>query len=193
MSWTYDPYGFAAESNDGMVKQRYERRLYDLDTLEAFATMPIGLAALPAPGSENTTNLSGAPMAKAATRASVTAASPAETPPGYGISGYFSLDGGVSAIRKGPGSDPWVRHLDVRLSGAGVRVKAPPGRGGEIAVRLADARGRTLRTWSESLPAGGEVILRIGPGQRGLQFLCIDGGELGRAVRFIPPMGLGAQ
>ncbi|MEO6097106.1 MAG: hypothetical protein ABIW76_16070 [Fibrobacteria bacterium] len=36
-SWTYDSYGFIKTQRSGTVNEIFERRLYDLDTLEAFA------------------------------------------------------------------------------------------------------------------------------------------------------------
>jgi hypothetical protein len=117
------------------------------------------------------------------------AAVAARETPGYGVSGYFSLEGeGGSEIRVVP-RPPAVRPaLDIQLQGGRLRVTSPRMEGGMLAMRLVDARGRVVRTWSETLPAGGAAVLTLDGKMRGLLILQVDGGALGRAVKMVPPL-----
>lgn len=116
---------------------------------------------------------------------------PMEEPPGYGVSGYFSLEGGTgTAIEAIPPRARVVRpSLDIRSLGRRVLVTSPQARGGRLALRLIDARGSLVRAWTERLPPGGAAVFGLGGTARGLLILHVEGGELGRAVKIIPPVG----
>lgn len=113
-----------------------------------------------------------------------------EEPPGYGVSGYFSLEGDAgAAIRVDPSARTARPSLDIRIHGGRVRVTSPRAGGGLLALRLIDARGRLVRSWSELLPPGGAAVLSLEETANGLLFLHVEGGELGRGVKIIPPVG----
>jgi hypothetical protein len=117
----------------------------------------------------------------------------AQETPGYGVSGYFSLEGeGGSAIRVAPRSPAGRPALDIQLQGGRLRVTSSRAEGGILAMRLIDARGRAVRTWNEILPPGGSAVLALDGKARGLLFLQVDGGDLGRAVQMVPPLRVGA-
>ncbi len=117
----------------------------------------------------------------------------AQETPGYGVSGYFSLEGeGGSAIRVAPRSPVARPALDIQLQGGSLRVTSPRTEGGMLALRLTDAQGRLVRTWKEILPPGGTAVLALDGKARGLLFLQVDGGVLGRAVKIVPPLRAGA-
>lgn len=113
----------------------------------------------------------------------------AQETPGYGVSGYFSLEGeGGSAIRVAPRASAGKPALEIRIQGGLMRVTSTQAGGGALALRLMDARGRVVRTWNESLPPGGAADVSLDGIARGLLFLQVDGGALGRAVKVVPPL-----
>lgn len=115
-----------------------------------------------------------------------------EQPPGYGISGYFALDGGHAGIAIRPGRPGRAPALDAGLSGDRIRIASRQASGGTVDVRLIDARGRVAWAWNGALPAGGEILLRAPDIERGIYVLAVEGGKLGRAAALVPFLGPGA-